>query len=110
MAAMVPMSLMVRRSEPGVSGAAVRPNSLAKARTSFTAAGSAPWFFLYWAWVRRCLPVRLATLSGVLRRTRTETVVLVPEGGGFFAAGKNGAGGGGDVRSGFLFRRHGVVL
>ena len=41
-AATVPLSLMVRRSGFGVSFSTVSPNSLAKARTSSIAAGSAP--------------------------------------------------------------------
>src|SRR6267378_2336938 len=77
---MVPLSLMMRRSGPGVSGATVRPYSLAKARTSLTALGSAACCWRYWVWVRRSLPVRLATLSGALRLTTTETVILAPDG------------------------------
>src|ERR1700722_14507222 len=91
MAAMVPMSLTMRRSGPGVSGATLRPYSLAKARTSLTALGSAPWLWRYCACVRRTWPVRLA-LRGFLRRTRTETVIFVPDGAGFSpVAGDNGA-------------------
>src|SRR5205814_10499291 len=54
----------------------------AKARASLTVAGSAACLWRYWAWVRRSLPVRLAGLSGALRQTTTETVILVLGGAG----------------------------
>jgi hypothetical protein len=51
------------------------------------AVGSAAWSWRYWAWLRRSLPVRLVTLSGALRLTTTETVILAPDGAGFSPAG-----------------------
>src|ERR1700677_3859910 len=86
MAATVPVSLVVQHSMGGVLGAMARPNSLAKARTSLTAAGSAPCCWRYCDRVRRCLPVRLAALRGVLRLTMTETVNFVAKGAGLSPA------------------------
>src|ERR1700678_3074813 len=86
MAPIVPTSLIMQRSGPGVSGATLRPYSLAKARTSFTATGSAPWRRRYCGRVRRSLPLRLAALSGFLCLTRTETVIFVPNGAGLSLA------------------------
>ena len=75
-AAIVPVSLMVRRSGFGVSLSTVSPNSLAKARTILMAVGSAACFWRYWARVSRSLPSRLV-LRGLLRLTMTETVMTL---------------------------------
>ncbi len=83
MLATVPVSLTVRRPGAGVPGSTERLNSLAKARTSLTAAGSAAWLARYCARVRRCLPLMCAAFRGVLRRTTTETVIFVAGGAGF---------------------------
>src|SRR5215469_9019048 len=85
MLATVPVSLMVRRPGAGVPGCTVRENSLAKARTALTAAGSAAWLARNCARVRRCLPELCAALSGFLRRTMTDTVSLLASGAGLSA-------------------------
>src|ERR1700691_2440427 len=82
MAAMVPVSLIVRCSGLGVPLSTVSPNSFAKARTSFIAAGSAACCWRYWARVSRSLPSRLV-FSGLLRRTMTETVRTLAARAGF---------------------------
>ncbi len=117
MLATVPVSLTLRCPGAGVPGSTVRPNSLAKVRTSLTAAGSAAWVARYWARVRRCLPAGVCGLQGLLapdddrhgdfggwRRGLFAGGICD---GGFLAAGQYGAALCGETRCGFFGRHEG---